>query len=338
MIPDTITLSHGSGGRLMHELIEELFVTHFSNPELNNLNDSAIVDVTSKGNKVAFTTDSFVVQPIFFPGGDIGKLALCGTINDLSVDGALPLYIAVSFILEEGLPMSTLQRIVVSMAETAKKADVKIVTGDTKVVDKGSCDKLFITTTGIGVFKNDNVPLPDRVKPGDKIIISGYIGDHGIAVLSKREGLQFETSLKSDCAPLNALTRKMLDASSNIKWMRDPTRGGIAASLNEVVAGKSFGAVIKESSVPTRDSVRGACEMLGLDPMYVANEGKIVAVVDSDDADKVLNAMRKDEAGVNASVAGEIVEGPEGLVLIETDIGGKRILDMPRGELLPRIC
>jgi hydrogenase expression/formation protein HypE len=334
---ERITLAHGSGGVLMHELIRDTFVSSFTNPLLSALDDSAILE-SFRDDRFAFTTDSFVVKPIFFPGGDIGKLAVCGTINDLAVVGARPHYLSVSFILEEGLPVDRLEGIVRSMARTAGDADVRIVTGDTKVVERGACDEIFVNTTGIGSIESGRVLSLDTIKEGDTIIVSGFIGDHGIAVLSKRGGLSFETLLRSDCAPLNELVETMLDASPEVRWMRDPTRGGLTAALNEMVYSRRFGAVIYEDRIPVREPVKGACEMLGFDPLFMANEGKIVAVVSHDAADPVLNAMKGHEYGKHARIVGEIVADPQGMVLLKTEIGGTRILDMPRGELLPRIC
>ncbi len=335
---DRVTLSHGGGGRLMHELIEKMFVSKFSNPALDEMNDSAVIEPDPGSARLAFTIDSFVVDPYFFPGGDIGKLAVCGTVNDLAVQGAKPLFLAASFILEEGFPGEDLERIVASMAETAEAAGVEIVTGDTKVVERGSCDKLFLTTAGIGTVRRKTELTGRSIEPGDKIILNGFIGDHGIAVLSSREGLKFSTGLVSDCAPLGRLVGDMLAESPKIKWMRDPTRGGVAATLNEAVSGRDFGIKIEKKKIPVRREVRGACEMLGFDPLYIANEGKIAAIVSEDAAPAVLGAMRRNEDGADSVIIGEVVSEPAGMVILETEIGGSAILDMPRGELLPRIC
>ena len=339
MTGDRITLSHGSGGKLMHELVSEIFVANFSNPELNRLSDSALIERDAISGRLAFTTDSFVVNPLFFPGGDIGKLAVCGTVNDLAVVGAKPLCLAASFILEEGFSLEILERIVRSMAETAEEAGVKVVTGDTKVVERGACDGLFITTTGIGSVAPEIDLTGGRIEAGDRIVVSGFLGDHGIAVLQEREGLDFETGLRSDCAPLNGLVETVLRAAPRgTKWMRDPTRGGVAATLNELVSTAGFGVVIRQEDLPVREEVKGVCEMLGFDPLHVANEGKVIAVVSAADADAVLEAMRRNDYGENALIAGEIVGEPAGRVLMKTEIGGTRIVDMPHGELLPRIC
>lgn len=333
-----ITLSHGGGGRLMHKLIESVFVSRFSNPILDEKNDSAVIQPFPPAARTAFTIDSFVVKPYFFPGGDIGKLAVCGTVNDLAVQGAEPLFLAASFILEEGFPVAELEKITTSMADTAEAAGVGIVTGDTKVVDRGSCDSIYIATAGIGTIRPGADLTGRSIAPGDKIILNGFLGDHGIAVLSSREGLKFRTRLVSDCAPLNRLVTAITTASRGVKWMRDPTRGGVAATLNEVVAAAGFGIRIFEETIPVRGEVRGACEMLGYDPLYIANEGKIVVIVPGDEARAVLEAMQKNEHGADSAIIGEVVSEHAGLVILETEIGGSRILDMPGGELLPRIC
>lgn len=333
-----ILLGHGSGGQLTHELISKIFVRHFDNHELKSQTDSAVINIDS--TLLSFTTDSFVVDPIFFPGGDIGKLAIAGTVNDLAVSGATPLYLSASFIIEEGFDIRELEEIVVSMATEAKKAKVKIVTGDTKVVDKGKCDKLFINTTGVGKLsvQNKDIGLGANIESGDKIIINGSIGDHGMSVLAAREYLSLYADLKSDCASLNHLIKKAMDASSNIKFMRDATRGGLATVLAELSSNKDYGVQLDESAIVINEKVRGMCEILGFDPLYVANEGKVVLVVSKNDAEKVLAAMRSDKLGKESLIIGEIVNEHPGKAWIKTVIGGNRILDMLAGEQLPRIC
>lgn len=333
-----ILLGHGSGGKLTHELIDNMFVKHFSNPELDRQTDAALLRIP--GQQLAFTTDGFVVDPIIFPGGDIGKLAVCGTVNDVAVSGAKPLYLSVAFIIEEGLPMDILEQIVISMAAEAKKADVKIVTGDTKVVNKGHCDKVFITTTGIGALdeKYSHISEGKRVKVGDKIIINGSIGDHGMAIMSARNELKLNAPILSDCASLNHLTKAVVNASNNIHFMRDATRGGLATVITELCTDKDYGVLIHEESLLIDESVRGMCELLGFDPMYVANEGKVVIVASADDADKVLKAMHQEAFGKDARIIGEVVEEHAGKAWLNTYIGGNRIIDMLAGEQLPRIC
>lgn len=333
-----IVLGHGSGGKLMHDLIEETFTKKFSNPYLNKLDDSAIVKLLLKNNKLAFTTDSYVVSPLFFNGGDIGKLAVCGTVNDLSMSGAVPKYLSAGFVIEEGLLLKDLEKILDSMAKAAQEAEVVIVAGDTKVVEKGAADKLFINTAGIGTIPNGVNVSSSNIKPGDKIILSGTIGDHGVAILSKREGLEFKTTLKSDCASLNRLVQEMLKASKRIHALRDPTRGGLASTLNEFAQSSKVGIVIDEQKVPTKQEVLGACELLGLDPFHIANEGKLVAAVPAKDADKVLAVMRKNKYGKEAQIIGEATASHQGKVLLKTPLGTTRILDMLTGEQLPRIC
>ena len=337
-----IVLGHGSGGKLSAELIEKVFVSRFRNPTLERMDDQAILEIA--GARLAFTTDSFVVTPIFFPGGDIGTLAVNGTVNDLAVGGARPLYLAAAFILEEGLPAVELSRVVDSMALAAQNAGVQLVTGDTKVVNRGKGDKIFITTTGIGHVDRPTQLSADRARPGDKILLSGTIGDHGITILSQREGLEFESALESDCAALHDMIRVLLDEAeaagnlSGIRAMRDPTRGGVATVLNEIAVRSNAGMVLRESLIPVRDAVRGACEMLGLDPLYVANEGKLVAVVAPEIADRVLAAMRRHPLGADSCIIGEVVEQPRGMVLMKTGVGGTRVVDVLFGEQLPRIC
>lgn len=332
---DKIIMAHGSGGKLAHELIENMFLKALSNPLLAKLDDSALFDF--KG-RLAFTTDSYVVNPIFFPGGDIGRLAVCGTINDLAMSGAIPLYLSLAFIIEEGLSLDDLARVLSSVQAVSKEAGVQIVTGDTKVVNRGSADKLFVNTSGVGLVPEGVNISGSNARPGDKVILSGPIGDHGIAVLSQREGLRFSTQLKSDCAPLNGLVADMIKASSRIRAMRDPTRGGVATTLNELAAQSKVGIRIDEGKIPVRDEVRGACEMLGLDPLYIANEGKLVAVVASEDAEAVLERMQRNVYGKEASMIGEVRQDNPGRVVMKTTIGASRTVDMLVGDPLPRIC
>ena len=331
---DKILLAHGSGGKLMHNLIANLLPA-LANPLLNKMEDSAVF--SAKG-KVAFTTDSFIVKPLFFPGGDIGKLAVCGTVNDLAMSGARPLYLSLAFIIEEGLPIAELKKVIKSIAETADEAGVKIVTGDTKVVDRGGADKLFINTAGIGIVPEGVNISAANARPGDKIIISGTVGDHGIAVLSQREGLKFESPVISDCAPLNGLVKNMLAASKSIHCMRDPTRGGLATTLNDFAERSQVGIVIYEDKIPIAKAVQAASEMLGLEPLYIANEGKLVTIVPSDDADAILAAMQRHKYSKKVAVIGEVVKAHSGRVVMKTALGASRIIDAPVGELLPRIC
>lgn len=331
-----ILLAHGSGGELSHELITSFFVKAFTNPYLDPLDDTAILKLGE--TRLAFTTDSYVVTPIFFPGGDIGKLAVCGTINDLAMSGATPLFLSAGFIIEEGFPLPFLKKIIASMEEIAAAAGVKIVTGDTKVVNKGALDQIFINTSGIGVVA-PGVDISGRnAKAGDKVIISGSIGDHGIAILSSREGLEFTTTLKSDCAPLNDLVGKMLVTSLEIHALRDPTRGGIASALNEIARQSDVAIWIEEELVPIKEEVRGACELLGLDPFHLANEGKLIALVAAPAAEKILEQMRAHPLGKEATIIGEVRAEPKGKVVLRTSLGSTRILDMLMGEALPRIC
>ncbi len=331
-----ILLAHGSGGKLTHQLIEKMFLPQFKNDLLEPLHDGAVF--TAGGNKYAFSTDSYVVNPIFFPGGNIGELAVNGTVNDIAMCGARPLYLSAAFIIEEGLPMDDLWKIVLSMQEAAKRAGVLLVTGDTKVVDRGKGDKIFINTSGVGLI-DDGVDIgPKNIQPGDKIIISGDIALHGIAIMSVREGLEFETVIKSDTVPLNGLVAEMLEASRNIHVLRDPTRGGVATTLNELAEQSGLGILINEEAIPIPDAVKGACEILGLDPLYIANEGKLLAFVSPQDADKVLDTMRNHHLGRNSVVIGEAVDRHKGTVVMNSRIGGTRIVDMLSGDQLPRIC
>jgi len=388
---DRILLAHGSGGRLSHELVERLFLKYFHNPLLAQLGDAAVLEVSgfpfpvaglpglqpgASNLKLAFTTDSYVVSPLFFPGGDIGKLAVCGTVNDLSMSGATPLCLSAGFILEEGLPLADLERVVASMAETARSVGVPIVTGDTKVVDRGKADGLFINTAGIGVVPAAVEIAAERVQPGDVVILSGTIGDHGMTIMSQREGLRFDSPLVSDCAPLHGLVGAMFDAlglggqpqtphtvgdlpeteapapeapalgggkvtaapGCLLHCLRDPTRGGLATVLNEVANQAGVGIEIEERAIPVRDAVRAACELLGLDPLYVANEGKLVAFVAPEAAEVVLARMRTHEYGREAAVIGQVTAEHPGRVVLRTPLGARRVVDMLAGEQLPRIC
>jgi hydrogenase expression/formation protein HypE len=319
----------------MHDLITKSFVSTLSNPILEKLDDSAVFDLNGR---LAFTTDSYVVSPIFFPGGDIGKLAVCGTVNDLSMTGARPLYLSLSFIIEEGLLMADLEKIVNSISQAATEAGVKIVTGDTKVVNKGNADRLFINTSGVGVVPRGIDISGANARPGDRVIVSGTLGDHGMAVLSQREGIRFQVPVPSDCAPLNKMVAEMLATGAEIHCLRDPTRGGLATTLNEFAQQSRVGIRIDELSLPVNPAVLGACELLGFDPLYVANEGKLVAVVAPDNADRVLAAIRKNQYGQKAVVIGEVVKEYPGRVVLKTRLGASRIVDVLVGELLPRIC
>lgn len=333
---EQVVLGHGSGGRLTADLIQNLFLPAFRNPALETMDDHALLQVN--GSRLAFTTDSFVVTPIFFPGGDIGRLAINGTVNDLAMSGARPLYIAVAFILEEGLPMADLQRIVESVRDAANEAGVLVVTGDTKVVDRGKGDKVFVTTTGIGVVEREVSISAGNARPRDCVLLSGYIGDHGMAIMSRRENLEFEGQIESDTAALHGLVAAMLDASSDIHALRDPTRGGLGTTLNEIAAQSNVGIRIEEGAIPVRESVRGACELLGLDPLYVANEGKLVAFVGAESAESVLQAIRSHPLGRDAALIGRVVSEHPRMVLMKTGIGGTRVVDVPLSEPLPRIC
>ncbi len=334
---DTIQLGHGSGGQMMHDLIHGLFLQAFGNPHLRKLDDHAVLEIN--GVRLAFSTDSFVVDPIFFPGGDIGELAVNGTVNDVCMSGAKPLYLSAGFILEEGFALAELQTIIDSMQLAAKHAGVLLVTGDTKVVNKGKGDKVYINTAGIGVIEHPFSISGRNVQQGDAILLSGSIGDHGIAILSRREGLAFAGPIVSDTIALNSLVETLLRAGeSGVHAMRDPTRGGVAATLNEWATASNVGIRIYESSLPIRPAVAGACELLGLDPLYVANEGKLVAAVAKDKAAEVLTAVRGHKDGAEAAIIGEVVAERVGLVSMQTRIGGWRIVDMPVGEQLPRIC
>ncbi len=352
-----ITLAHGSGGRAMHELIEGLFLDYLRNPLLEKLEDQAVfeigvshdgvVGVSSNGQakaRVAFTTDSYVVDPIFFPGGDIGKLAINGTVNDLAMSGARPLYLSAGFILEEGYPIEDLKRILASMRDAAAEAGVAVVTGDTKVVQKGSVDKLFINTSGVGVIEFPVYLSASSAQVGDKVILSGTLGDHGTTIMIARGELELETDIESDTAPLNSLVQEMLDeagsvgAFASLHCMRDPTRGGAATTLNEIAFSSEVCIEIDEDLIPVRAEAKGACEILGLDPLYVANEGKLIAIVAADIAERLVARMRKNVYGSEACIIGMVKEEPQGIVAMQTGFGGTRIVDMLVGEQLPRIC
>jgi len=331
-----VLMGHGSGDKLSAQLIENLILPAFRNPALELLDDQAVLSVGDA--RLAFTTDSYVVTPIFFPGGDIGELAVNGTVNDLAMGGARPLYLSLAFILEEGLPIAELERVVESARRAAERAGVRIVTGDTKVVGKGSGDKIFINTSGIGVIPSGIELSSSRIRPGDAILLSGTIGDHGIAILSQREGLEFEGELLSDTAPLHELAAAALRACPGIHAMRDPTRGGLAATLVEFASRRHLGIEVEERSIPMRDTVRGACEILGLDPLLVANEGKLVAFVPEQLSARVLEALRNHPLGRDAARIGRVTESHPGFVILKTPVGGERVLDLPFGEPLPRIC
>lgn len=333
---EMITLAHGSGGKFSAELIERFMLPRFANEHLNRLEDQATLALSS--GRIAFSTDSFVVSPIFFPGGDIGDLAVNGTVNDVAMAGARPLYLSLALIIEEGLPFSDLERILDSIKRAAEQAGVAIVTGDTKVVERGSCDKIFINTSGIGILA-DNVRLgADQIQTGDKIIISGTLADHGMTILTTRNKLSFENSLTSDTAPLADLVQAMLHAAPNLHTLRDPTRGGVAMTMNEFAQQTGLGFNISEEALPINDMVRGACEILGIDPLYVANEGKLIAVVRQDEADDLLMAMRRHPQGEKAAIIGEVTQKNPGLVTLTTPLGATRVVDVPVAEQLPRIC
>jgi hydrogenase expression/formation protein HypE len=335
---DAIKLGHGSGGKLSHDLIDQLFMQYFKNDLLLLQGDSAVLNIESQ--LLSFTTDSFVVDPLFFPGGDIGKIAVAGTVNDLAVSGAIPKYLSAAFIIEEGLNYDLLERVVISMANEAQKAGVMIVTGDTKVVAKGQCDKLFINTSGIGVMNEQNASISSgsNIKVGDKIIINGSIGDHGMSIMAARNELNLSANIESDCACLNAMIHKVLSNVSTVKFMRDATRGGLSTVLAELANKNLFGLEVSEEDVPVKEMVRGMCELLGFDPFYVANEGKLVLVVAPEDAQTVVELMQEFEEGKQSAIIGEITADHIGKGWIKTPFGGKRMIDMLSGEQLPRIC
>jgi hydrogenase expression/formation protein HypE len=332
---EKILLAHGSGGKLSQELLTNTLVGRLGNPLLNRMDDSAVFDLSGR---LAFTTDSYVVSPIFFPGGDIGKLAVCGTVNDLSMAGARPLYLSLSLILEEGFPISELEKIVLSIQKAIDEAGVKVVTGDTKVVNRGMADKIFVNTSGVGLVPDGVDISGSHARSGDKIILSGTIGDHGIALLSRREGLEFQTTLESDCAPLNGLVQQILEVSKKVHSLRDPTRGGLAGTLCEFAEHSRAGIMIEEEQIPIKGAVRAVCELMGFDPLYIANEGKLVAVVAPEDAERVLEEMQRHRYGAEARIIGEAVSEHPGRVVMKTPLGTSRIVERLTGELLPRIC
>jgi len=339
----TIVLGHGSGGKMMADLIQHLFVASFGNDLLGQMGDSTIIDILAElkdrnSEKIAFTTDSFVVSPLFFPGGNIGELSIYGTVNDLAMSGATPLYLSAGLILEEGLPMETLGVVIESMANACRLTDTQIIAGDTKVVNKGHGDGMFINTTGIGIIPDGVEISAKAARPGDLILVNGSIGDHGMAIMSVRAGLEFESKIKSDTAPLSLLTRILLQTTHEIHCMRDMTRGGLAAALNELSTASNVGLEFHEESVPIHPEVAAACEMLGLDPFYTANEGKLVCILPESQAQRILSAMQSHPLGKEAAIIGNVVDSHPGMVVAHTAIGGKRVVDLPAGELLPRIC
>lgn len=332
----TVDMTHGSGGRAMAQLIEELFVKHFDNELLRQGNDQALFEIGA--GRMVMATDGHVISPLFFPGGDIGSLSVHGTVNDVAMSGAKPLYLSAGFILEEGFPLADLERIVISMGEAAEKAGVPIVTGDTKVVEKGKGDGVFITTTGIGVVDEGVNISGDRARPGDLILVNGTMGDHGMAIMSSRENLEFETEIKSDSAALHGLVDEMVKVAPGIHCLRDPTRGGLATTLNELAQQSGVGMQIQEEAIPMNPDVLAACELLGLDPLYVANEGKLICICAPDDADALLAVMKAHPLGRESAVIGQVTEDEHGFVQMETTFGGSRIVDWLAGEQLPRIC
>jgi hydrogenase expression/formation protein HypE len=337
----TVTLAHGGGGKAMKDLIDDVFVSAFDNPLLAPLDDQArfdVADLARRGDRLAFTTDSFVVDPLIFPGGDIGKLAVCGTVNDLAVGGAVPLYLSCAAIVEEGLAIDLLRQIALSMAATAREAGVAIVAGDTKVVAKGACDKLFLNTTGVGVIGEGLDLGADRARPGDAVLVNGLLGDHGAAILCARGDMALETPIESDCAPLNGLVAALIAAAPRVRFVRDPTRGGLATVLNEIAEASGIAIEIDERATPIREEVKAFCEILGLDPLYLANEGKIVAVAPPNEAEAALAALRAHPLGERAAIVGRVQSGEPGRVTMRTALGGRRIVDMLVGEQLPRIC
>ncbi|MEO7238063.1 MAG: hydrogenase expression/formation protein HypE [Gemmatimonadales bacterium] len=333
-----VTLSHGSGGKATHNLLEGLLLPAFGNAFLDLQDDAAILTPNGGRGRVAFTTDSYVVSPLFFPGGDIGKLAVHGTVNDLAMAGAEPLYLSVGLILEEGLEMPVLRRVVESMTAAVAEAGVQVVTGDTKVVPRGKADRMFINTSGVGVVR-DGIHLSQRnVVPGDRVLVSGHVGDHGMAVMLAREALELEAEILSDTAPLHTLAAALLAAAPGTRCLKDPTRGGVATSLNEIAQQAGVGVSVDEERIPVRPEVRAACEILGIDPLHIANEGKLLAVVPPEQAEAALAALRAHPLGRDAAVIGEIIAEPEGMVVLRTGVGGARVLDMLVGDPLPRIC
>ena len=333
---DCVNMTHGSGGRAMAQLIDELFVKHFDNVLLRQANDQASFDVSA--GRMVMSVDGHVISPLFFPGGDIGSLSVHGTVNDVAMSGAKPLYLSAGFILEEGFPLSDLEKIIISMAKAASEANVPIITGDTKVVEKGKGDGVFITTTGIGVVADGINISGDLAEPGDVILVNGSMGDHGVAIMSSRENLEFETTIESDSASLHTLIADMVKAVPDIHCLRDPTRGGLATTLNELAQQSGVGMSIRESDIPVKPAVSAACELLGLDPLYVANEGKLICICKKQDAEKVLQTMQLHPFGKDAAIIGEVIEDEHGFVQMQTSFGGSRIVDWLAGEQLPRIC
>ena len=333
---DRIVLAHGGGGSLTKELVEEILLPALDNPVLRTLDDAAVVAIN--GDRLAFTTDGYVVKPMFFPGGDIGRLAVCGTVNDLAMQGAQPLWLSLSLILEEGLSIADLQKMVASIRAAADEAGVKVATGDTKVVERGKCEGMYIVTSGIGRVVAEHRLGCAHVKPGDAVIVNGPLGDHGVAVMSRREGIAFQTSVVSDCAPLWGLVKRILGTGVPVHALRDPTRGGVAAAVNDIARASGVGIRLTETALPVRPDVRGACDLLGLDPLTIANEGKVIVFCPGSDAERVLAALKRDPLGKEACVIGAVTETPKGMALLRTRIGGERIVDLPTGEDLPRIC
>ena len=340
LLEEHITLAHGAGGKSTHALIETLFVRELGNPELEQMGDSALVrSANGAGPRLAFTTDSFVVSPLFFPGGDIGDLAVNGTVNDLAVSGARPRFLTLGLIIEEGFAISDLERVVQSIAAAARAADVTVVAGDTKVVERGKADGLYVSTAGLGVVEHDLELDPSRIRPGDRVLVSGTLGDHGMAIMVARGGLDLEVDLESDTAPLHSLAASLIAvAGEGLRCMRDPTRGGLATVLNELAVAAEASIVLDETSVPIRPEVNGACEILGIDPLYVANEGRLAAVVAPEAAEAALDALRAHPLGAGAAVVGEVRDDPPGMVMLHTSFGGSRVVDMLAGDPLPRIC
>jgi hydrogenase expression/formation protein HypE len=333
---DVITLAHGAGGKATRALVEGLFLEEFGNPALDPLGDAALVDV--HGRRLAFTTDSYVVKPVFFPGGSIGDLAVNGTVNDLAVSGAAPLWLSAGFVIEEGFPVADLRRVAADMAHAAAAAGVAVATGDTKVVERGNADGLYVNTAGIGVVALGVDLRGTRVRPGDRVLVSGTLGDHGMAVMIARGDLKLEADIRSDTAPLNELAAALLELVEELRWMRDPTRGGLATALNELAREARVAVVLDECALPLRPPVVGACEILGIDPLYVANEGKLIAIVSAEAADHALASLRMQPLGEDAALVGTIHAEPSGLVLLDTALGGRRIVDTLVGDPLPRIC
>jgi hydrogenase expression/formation protein HypE len=331
---DTVTLAHGGGGKLSNQLIHDMFIRELDNSWLEKAHDGAVLEMSGK---IAFSTDSFVVDPLFFPGGNIGDLAVNGTVNDLVCCGAEPEYLSLGLIIEEGLKMADLQKIILTIKEAAIQANVKIVTGDTKVVEKGKGDKIFINTSGVGTIPEDIIISPERCSPGDAIIITGNIADHGIAILSSREGLGFESAIKSDTAPLNGIAKILFGITKDVHVLRDPTRGGVASALNEICTSSGYGMMIDEKRIPVSEEVKGACEIMGFDPLYIANEGKLIIILPEKHAAEVLKEIKNHPLGKNASLIGKVTDGPP-VVKIKTLVGSTRIVDMISGEQLPRIC